>query len=120
MPTFDNGNVNRCVNLGWGVFNLHEALGERTGMYVKAGNDANVAALGVIDHNDYCESDRMEEISRSLILSRSERPKADVQMLGKAGFRSVRADTEIWKRTWDDVEKVNFASTPLFLLCAQK
>lgn len=49
-----------------------------------------------------------------------ERPKADVQMLGKAGFRSVRADTEIWKRTWDDVEKVNFASTPLFLLCAQK
>ncbi|MCI6359474.1 MAG: class I SAM-dependent methyltransferase [Clostridiales bacterium] len=81
---------------------------------------ANVAALGVIDHNDYCESDRMEEISRSLILSRSERPKADVQMLGKAGFRSVRADTEIWKRTWDDVEKVNFASTPLFLLCAQK
>lgn len=41
-------------------------------------------------------------------------------MLGKAGFRSVRADTEIWKRTWDDVEKVNFASTPLFLLCAQK
>ena len=45
-PVDDNGNVNRCVNLGWGVFNLHEALGERTGMYVKAGNDANVAALG--------------------------------------------------------------------------
>ena len=45
-PVDDNGNVNRCVNLGWGVFNLHEALGERTGMYGKAGNDANVAALG--------------------------------------------------------------------------
>lgn len=81
---------------------------------------AHVAALGIIDHNAYCESDLMENISRNLILSRSERPGADVQMLDRAGFRSVRADTEVWKRTWDDVEKVNFASTPLFMLCAQK
>lgn len=81
---------------------------------------AHVAELGVIDHNAYCESELMEDISRNLILSRSARPSADVQMLGNAGFRSVRADTEIWKRTWDDVEKVNFASTPLFMLCAQK
>lgn len=45
-PVDDDGNVNRCVNLNWGVFNLHEALGARTGLPVKAGNDANVAALG--------------------------------------------------------------------------
>ncbi len=45
-PVSDAGVVNRCVNLGWGVFNLHEALGELTGLPVKAGNDANVAALG--------------------------------------------------------------------------
>ncbi len=45
-PVDDDGNVNRCVNLGWGVFNLHEALGTLTGIPVKAGNDANVAALG--------------------------------------------------------------------------
>lgn len=45
-PVDDDGNVNRCVNLGWGVFNLHEALGGLTGLKVKAGNDANVAALG--------------------------------------------------------------------------
>lgn len=45
-PVDDDGNVNRCVNLGWGVFNLHEALGALTGLPVKAGNDANVAALG--------------------------------------------------------------------------
>lgn len=45
-PVADNGTVNRCVNLGWGVFNLHEALSELTGLPVKAGNDANVAALG--------------------------------------------------------------------------
>ena len=45
-PVSDAGVVNRCVNLGWGVFNLHDALGELTGLPVKAGNDANVAALG--------------------------------------------------------------------------
>lgn len=45
-PVADNGLVNRCVNLGWGVFNLHEALQALTGFPVKAGNDANVAALG--------------------------------------------------------------------------
>ena len=45
-PVNDEGLVNRCVNLNWGVFNLHEVLGELTGFVVKAGNDANVAALG--------------------------------------------------------------------------
>lgn len=45
-PVADNGLVNRCVNLGWGVFNLHESLSTLTGLPVKAGNDANVAALG--------------------------------------------------------------------------
>ncbi len=45
-PVDDDGNVNRCVNLNWGVFNLHKALGDLTGLPVKAGNDANVAALG--------------------------------------------------------------------------
>ncbi len=45
-PVDDDGNVNRCVNLNWGVFNLHRTLGELTGLPVKAGNDANVAALG--------------------------------------------------------------------------
>lgn len=45
-PVDDNGNVNRCLNLGWGVFNIHQELGALTGFPVKAGNDANVAALG--------------------------------------------------------------------------
>ncbi len=45
-PVDEHGLVNRCINLGWGVFNLHEALGALTGLPVKAGNDANAAALG--------------------------------------------------------------------------
>ena len=45
-PVDGAGVVNRCVNLGWGVFNIAEALSDLTGFPVKAGNDANVAALG--------------------------------------------------------------------------
>ena len=45
-PVKSNGVVNRCVNLGWGVVNVAEELGNQTGLAVKVGNDANVAALG--------------------------------------------------------------------------
>ena len=48
-PIFSDGTVNRCVNLGWGVFNVADKVRELIGMAdltVKVGNDANVAALG--------------------------------------------------------------------------
>ncbi len=45
-PVMSDGTVNGCVNLGWGVFNVAESLNGLTGLPVKAGNDANVAALG--------------------------------------------------------------------------
>lgn len=45
-PVDGKGVVNKCINLGWGVFNISEALSSLTGFPVKAGNDANVAALG--------------------------------------------------------------------------
>ena len=45
-PVDASGMVNRCVNLGWGTFNISKELGTLTGLSVKAGNDANVAALG--------------------------------------------------------------------------
>lgn len=45
-PVTEEGMVLKCVNLGWGVFNVAQVLSEKTGFVVKAGNDANVAALG--------------------------------------------------------------------------
>lgn len=45
-PVNARGVVNKCINLGWGVFNISEELSDLTGFPVKAGNDANVAALG--------------------------------------------------------------------------
>jgi len=45
-PVSPKGVVNQCVNVGWGVCNIHEELSRLTGFPVKAGNDATVAALG--------------------------------------------------------------------------
>ena len=45
-PVNGKGVVNKCINLGWGVFNIADTLSGLTGFPVKAGNDANVAALG--------------------------------------------------------------------------
>ena len=44
-PVRDDGTVIKCVNLGWGVFNVAEELSKLTGVPVKAGNDANMATL---------------------------------------------------------------------------
>lgn len=41
-----DGVVNRCINLGWGVFNIAKTLEDLTGLRVVAGNDATVAAMG--------------------------------------------------------------------------
>ena len=41
-----DGTVNKCINLGWGVFNIEKELSALTGFPVKAGNDATVAAMG--------------------------------------------------------------------------
>lgn len=45
-PVRNDGVVLNCVNLGWGIINVAEELGRLTGLPVKVGNDANVAALG--------------------------------------------------------------------------
>ena len=46
-PVQPDGSVPLCVNLGWKDKNVPEELGKlMDGILVKAGNDANVAALG--------------------------------------------------------------------------
>jgi glucokinase len=46
-PVTNDGYINKAVNLGWNErFNVEEKLSSLLGLPVKAGNDANVAALG--------------------------------------------------------------------------
>ncbi|WP_099467081.1 ROK family glucokinase [Konateibacter massiliensis] len=45
-PVKADGTILKAVNLGWSIFNVESELEQLTGLKVKAGNDANVAALG--------------------------------------------------------------------------
>lgn len=45
-PVKENGDVLELANLGLGYFNIEEELTSLIGLKVKAGNDANVAAMG--------------------------------------------------------------------------
>ncbi len=45
-PVVQDSVVVCCVNLGWGRVDVAKELGEKTGLKVRVGNDANVAALG--------------------------------------------------------------------------
>lgn len=46
-PVTEKGEVLGCVNLGWGTFSVEEEFSKKFhNLPVKAGNDANVAALG--------------------------------------------------------------------------
>ena len=49
-PVDDEATVHKCINLGWGVFNLKEELNRLLPDIPKvaAGNDANVATLGEV------------------------------------------------------------------------
>ena len=44
----EDGTVNKCVNLGWGVFNIVDEFKRLSGFDSFAGNDATVAALGEV------------------------------------------------------------------------
>ncbi len=80
----------------------------------------NVVDAGVFDYNDYSQSDKMEDISRQLILSCCTRPEIDIEMLHKAGFEKISCDRRIGEDVWDDTEKINYSSTPMFMLRADK
>ena len=74
---------------------------------------------GLADLNVGERFDRMEAIARRLPLSRVRRPEWDIRALSALGLRA-EVDSEIWRRVWSRQEKVNFASTPLFMVCGCK
>ena len=80
----------------------------------------NTRRYGVTDHNDYAESDRMEDLSRSLPMTRLERPRWDLEVLAALGCASASAETEIFREVWSREEQINYASNPGFLIRAVK
>ena len=78
---------------------------------------ANSAEQGVEDQNVGEGFDVMEDIARRVPLSRIRRPGWDLRTLQSFGLEA-QADEQIWQRVWSVEEKLNFSSTPLFLVRA--
>ena len=79
----------------------------------------NSAAQGVGDQNVGENFDVMEDIARRVPLSRIRRPAWDLERLRGHGLLA-EADEQVWERVWSEEEKLNFSSTPLFMLRAVK
>ncbi len=80
---------------------------------------ANSAERGVGDQNIGENFDVMEDIARRVPLSGIRRPEWDLKQLSGLGLHA-EADEEIWQSVWSEEEKLNFSSTPLFLIRAEK
>lgn len=72
------------------------------------------------DHYLCTDIDRMENIARQVPLSAMERPAWDTKVFESLGVCSIQTDSEIWKRVWSEEERLNYASTPMFLVRAEK
>ena len=88
----------------------------------------NSAEQGVWDQNVGENFDVMEDIARRVPLSSIRRPAPlssirrpawDLERLQRLGLQPW-ADEQIWWRVWSKEEKLNFSSTPLFLVRAIK
>ncbi len=79
----------------------------------------NSAEQGVWDQNVGENFDVMEDIARHMPLSGVRRPDWDLERLRAMGL-AAEADETVWQRVWSEEEKLNFSSTPLFLVRAKR
>ena len=79
----------------------------------------NLADSDVRDENAGTDVDAMEAIARQTPLSRQHRPQWDLNVLGSYGIQAS-ADENIWRRVWTKEERINNASTPMFLVEGRK
>ncbi|MBR2183361.1 MAG: hypothetical protein IJ858_08065 [Acidaminococcaceae bacterium] len=61
----------------------------------------------------------MEDIARHVPLSSIRRPAWDAEQLSGLVVK-CSLDEKIWQRVWSEEEKLNFASTPMFLVKTEK
>jgi ubiquinone/menaquinone biosynthesis C-methylase UbiE len=80
----------------------------------------NVLERNFDDHYTCTDTEVMEDIASKLPLSQILRPEWDARELLAAGFKKVMIEMEVGNRVWDEVEKLNYGSTPMFMVGAEK
>ena len=79
----------------------------------------NIARSDVGDETAGTDVVAMEAIALQAPLSAKRRPSWDLDVLRRLGMKAA-ADTEVWKQVWTREERINNASTPMFLVEARK
>lgn len=83
--------------------------------------DRNRAAqCDVEDFYEGTDIEEMERIAGELPLTFAQRPNWDAQVLENMGVQSVTIDPTIWQEVWSKAEKINYTTTPMFLVQAVK
>lgn len=72
------------------------------------------------DHYLCTDIERMERIALQVPLSKIHRPQWDVKTLRNTGLMGIHTDTEIWKTVWSEEERLNYQSTPMFMVTGVK
>mgnify|MGYP005889232331 CR=1 FL=1 len=80
----------------------------------------NVRQNNLEDHYLSTDIDAMEAIALQVPLTGIQRPHWDIGTLNKLRMRSVITDSSVWQRVWSPIEKINYASTPMFMIAAIK
>ena len=75
----------------------------------------NLQVSDVRDETAGTDVSAMESIARQTPLSACQRPAWDIELLRGLGMQAT-ADTEVWKRVWTKEERINNASTPMFMV----
>lgn len=61
----------------------------------------------------------LEEIAKKLVLSKEVRPAWDVKALKECGYNVIRVEEDMGRYVWDEKEKVENKSRPLFMVVAK-
>lgn len=99
--------------------NWYRYLWDRGAEQAHARDRENMWASDVRDETAGTDVSAMEAIARQAPLSARMRPGWDLGVLRGLGLQAA-ADTEIWRQVWTREERINNASTPMFLVEARK
>ena len=99
--------------------NWYRYLWDEEAKAAHARDRENLQASDVRDETAGTDVNAMEAIARQAPLSARNRPAWDLQVLRGLGMEAA-ADTEVWKQVWTREERINNASTPMFLVEGRK
>lgn len=76
--------------------------------------------LQVEDYYEGTDIEEMEAIARKVPLTKEIRPRWDEKVLKKQNVAHIIVDENIWQKVWSETEKINSASSPMFMIKVRK